>query len=97
MIQIRGILVEALGSPWLSLRFVDGLFSFSVLAGGLPWKTYQKLGFRDETFETNDDLPEWAKGGAPSDVMREVEAALAAGRPKRELHSKLMVLRLKGA
>ena len=75
----------------------DGLFSFSVLAGGLPWKTYQKLGFRDETFETNDDLPEWAKGGAPSDVMREVEAALAAGRPKRELHSKLMVLRLKGA
>ena len=75
----------------------DGLFSFSVLAGGLPWTAYQKLGFTDETFETNDDLPQWAKGNAPSEVMKEVEAALATGRPKRELHSKLMVLRLKNA
>lgn len=74
-----------------------GLFSFSVLAGGLPWTTYQKLGFTDETFETNEDLPEWAKGNAPSEVMKEVEVALATGRPKRELHSKLMVLRLKNA
>ena len=75
----------------------DGLFAFSVLAGGLPWTTYQKLGFMDETFETNDDLPDWAKGNAPTEVMKEVEAALAMGRPKREFHSKLMVLRLKNA
>ena len=75
----------------------DGLFSFSVLAGGLPWTTYQKLGFTDETFETNDDLPEWAKGNAPSEVMKDVETALATGRPKRELHSKLMVLGLRNA
>jgi GNAT superfamily N-acetyltransferase len=73
----------------------DGLYSFSVFAGGLPWTTYQKLGFTDETFETNDDLPEWAKGNAPSEVVKEVEAALGAGRPKKELHSKLMMLRLK--
>jgi hypothetical protein len=75
----------------------DGLFSFSVLAGGLPWTTYQTLGFIDETFETNDDLPDWVKDKVTPEVMKEVEAALAAGRPKRELHSKLMVLRLKNA
>jgi GNAT superfamily N-acetyltransferase len=75
----------------------DGLFSFSVLAGGLPWTTYQKLGFTDETFETNDDLPDWAKGNGPPEVMKEVEAALATGRSKRGFHSKLMVLRLKNA
>jgi len=75
----------------------DGLFSFSVLAGGLPWTTYQKLGFTDETFETYDDLPEWAQDNGPPEVMKEVELVLAKGRPKRELHSKLMVLRLKNA
>ena len=75
----------------------DGLFSFSVLAGGLPWSTYQTLGFTDETFETDNDLPEWAKGNAPPELMKDVEAALATGRPKREFHSKLMVLRLKNA
>jgi GNAT superfamily N-acetyltransferase len=75
----------------------EGLFSFSVLAGGLPWTTYQKLGFTDETFEANDDLPEWAKGNVPSEVVKEVKAALAAGRPKRDLHSKLMVLRQRNA
>lgn len=75
----------------------DGLFSFSVLAGGLPWTTYYKLGFLDETFDANDDLPDWAKGNGPPEVMKEVEAGLAAGRHKREFHSKLMVLRLKNA
>jgi hypothetical protein len=68
-----------------------------VLAGGLPWTTYQKLGFTDETFKTNDDLPEWAQGNGSPEVIKEVEAALAMGRSKRELHSKLMVLRLKKA
>ena len=76
---------------------LDGLFSFSVIAGGLPWTTYKKLGFTDETFEIDNDLPDWAKGNAPHEVMKEVEAALAAGRTKRELHSKLMVLRLNNA
>ena len=76
----------------------DGLFSFSVLAGGLPWTTYKKLGFMDESFEANDDLPDWAKGNnVPPEVIKEVEAALAAGKSKREFHSKLMVLRLKNA
>jgi hypothetical protein len=66
-----------------------------VLAGGLPWTTYQRLGFADETFELSDDLPDWAKGNLPPEVRKEVETALATGRSKRELHSKLMVLRLK--
>ena len=67
------------------------------MAGGLPWTTYQKLGFTDETFETNDDLPEWAQGNVAPEIIKEVEAALAMGKPKRELHGKLMVLRLKSA
>lgn len=85
----------------------DDLFSFSVLAGGLPWTAYQKLGFKDETFETNDELPDWVQGIGPPEVIKaieaapevikEVEAALAKGRPESELHSKLMVLRLKNA
>lgn len=75
----------------------DGLFSFAVLAGGLPWTTYQKLGFKDETFEAHDDLPRWTQGNVPPQVMNEVEAVLATGRPISELHSKLMVLRLNDA
>jgi GNAT superfamily N-acetyltransferase len=71
----------------------DGLFAFSVWAGGLPWTTYQKLGFEVEGPDANDELPEWAKDKAPPEVMAEVNAALEARRPKRELHSKLMVLR----
>lgn len=75
----------------------DGLFAFSVAAGALPWTTYRKLGFSDETLDVGDDLPDWAKGNAPSEVMEEVKAALAAGRPKQEFHSRLMVLRLRNA
>ena len=75
----------------------DGLFSFSVMAGGLPWTTYQKLGFTDETFGINDDLPEWAQGNGSPGIKKEVESALAMGRSKREFHSKLMVLKLKNA
>ena len=73
----------------------EGLFAFSVWAGGLPWTSYRKLGFNDEGPAVSDNLPDWAKDTvAPPEVMAEVKTALAAGRPKRELHSKLMVLRL---
>ena len=72
----------------------DGLFAFSVWAGGLPWTSYRKLGFSVEGPEVGDELPEWVNANAPPEVMAAVNAALAAGRPKRELHSKLMVLRL---
>jgi len=74
-----------------------GLSAFSVAAGGLPWTTYKKLGFSDEALDVGDDLPDWAKGNAPPEVMEEVKVALAAGRSKREFHSRLMVLRLKNA
>jgi GNAT superfamily N-acetyltransferase len=72
----------------------DGLFAFAVWAGGLPWTTYRRSGFSDESLDAGDDLPEWARNNAPPEVMEQVKAALAAGRPKRELHSKLMVRRL---
>ena len=75
----------------------DGLFAFSVWAGGLPWTTYRKLGFSDEALDVGDDLPDWAKDNAPPEVMKEVKAALAAGRSKREFHSRLMVLGLRNA
>lgn len=75
----------------------EGLFAFSVWAGGLPWTTYRELGFSDKTGDLGDELPDWARGPAPPEVMHEVNAALAAGRPKREFHSRLMVLRLKNA
>jgi hypothetical protein len=73
-----------------------GLFEFAAWAGGLPWRTYQKLGFVDAALEVGDDLPEWAKGNSPPEVMESVRTALAAGLPQREFHSRLMVLRLKG-
>jgi hypothetical protein len=65
----------------------DALFSFSVLAGGLPWTTCQKPGFTDETFEPINDLPDWAEGDVPPEVMKDVETAIAMGRPTRELHN----------
>lgn len=72
----------------------DDLFEFSVWAGGLPWTTYEKLGFSEVATEKGNDLPDWAKGNSPPEVMEAVTAALAAGRPKREFYSRLMVLRL---
>jgi hypothetical protein len=72
----------------------DGLFAFSVWAGGLPWTTYRKLGFSEVPLDVGDDLPGWVKGNPPLQVMAEVKAALAAGRSNRDFHSRLMVLRL---
>jgi GNAT superfamily N-acetyltransferase len=75
----------------------DRLFEFSVWAGGLPWTTYSKLGFSEVATEVGDDLPDWAQGNSPPQVMEAVTAVLAAGRPRREFHGKLMVLGLKNA
>lgn len=71
----------------------DGLFEFSVWAGGLPWTTYQALGYQEIVRPVPDDLPEWA-GIAPPHVAKAVARAVAAGRPKRDLHSRIMVLSL---
>ena len=73
----------------------DNLFEFSVWAGGLPWTTYRRLGFSDTVLEVGDELPEWVKCNPPREVREAVKAALAAGRPKREFHSRLMVLKLR--
>lgn len=75
----------------------ERLFAFSVWAGGLPWTTYRKLGFSEFVLDVGDSLPQWAKGDAPQEVMMEVNAALTEGRPKRDFHSKLMVMKLKSA
>jgi hypothetical protein len=72
----------------------NGLMEYSIWVGGLPWTTYRKLGFSDVPGEVGDDLPDWAKGNSPPEVMEAVKAALAAGRPNREFHSRLMVLGL---
>lgn len=42
-----------------------------------------------------DDPPGWVKGNAPPDAMEAVKMALAAGRPMRELHRRLMLFRSK--
>ena len=72
----------------------DGLIEFSQWVGGMPWTTYKKLGFSAIQIDEATDLPTWAKGASPPDVMTSVKTALAAGRPKQEFHSKVMVLTL---
>ncbi len=72
------------------------LFEVSQWLGGLPWTTYEKIGFSAFPVQ-HADLPDWAKGNSPPEVMAAVKTALAAGRPKEDFHSKTMILRLKGA
>ena len=80
--------VVASGTP-------DDLFAFSVWAGGLPWTTYRALGFDEIGRQRPDTLPEWTKWDAPANVMPAVARALDAGRPKSDLHSRIMVLNLR--
>ena len=72
------------------------LFEVSQWFGGLPWTTYDKLGFSAVPAE-HDDLPDWAKGNSPPEVMAAVKNALAQGRPTEDFHSKTMILRLEDA
>ena len=72
------------------------IYEVSQWFGGLPWTTYEKLGFSAVPVE-HDDLPDWAKGNCPPEVMAATKAALAEGRPEKDFHSKQMVLRLKNA
>ncbi len=72
------------------------LFEVSQWFGGLPWTTYDKLGFSAVPSE-HDDLPDWAKGNSPPEVMAAVKSALSAGRPAEDFHSKTMILKLKDA
>jgi GNAT superfamily N-acetyltransferase len=73
----------------------DGLFEFALWSGHLPWTTYAKLGFETRNQpKLGDDLPLWAQGDSPPDVMDQVRAVLDAGRPRHELNERLMVLRL---
>lgn len=72
------------------------LFEVSQWFGGLPWTTYEKLGFSAVPAQ-HDDLPDWAKGNSPPEVMAAAKAALAEGQPADYFHSKQMVLKLKNA
>ncbi len=72
-----------------------GLPAFGVWAGGLPWTTYAKLGFREvATVGPRDELPGWARGESPPDVMIEARAALAGGREPAAFATRLMQLDL---
>jgi len=83
--------VLAIGAP-------DGLFEFAAWSGHLPWTTYSKLGFQTvDTGDEEDELPNWAQGDSPPEVMEQVQAALAAGRPAREIRERLMLLDLNRA
>lgn len=74
----------------------EGLFEFAAWSGHLPWTRYAKLGFAVIGAEGADDnLPNWAKGDSPPEVMDQVNAALAAGRSRREIRERLMFLDLK--
>ncbi len=74
----------------------DGLFEFAAWSGHLPWTTYEKMGFQVVvTGDEQVELPDWACGDSPPEVMAQVKAALAEGRPPREFHERLMVLDLK--
>ena len=85
------VAVLALGAP-------DGLFEFATWSGHLPWTRYAKFGFETAATEgEGDDLPGWAQGDSPPEVMSEVRAALTAGRPVGEIRERLMVLDLSHA
>ncbi len=81
--------VLAMGAP-------DELFEFAVWSGGLPWTSYLKLGFEPVAVESKDaELPEWAQGNSPPEVMAETRRALASGRPVHEFHGRLMILKFR--
>ena len=73
-----------------------GLFEFAVWSGHLPWTSYARLGFETVAVRgERDGLPGWAQGDSPPEVMAEVRAALATGRPPQEFHERLMLLDLR--
>lgn len=73
----------------------DKLFNLAIWHGGLPWTTYAKLGFTEVRAEVEgDELPDWAQGNSPPEVMQEIQAAIASGRPKSDFRCRLMMLQL---
>jgi len=73
-----------------------GLREFAVWAGALPWTTYAKLGFREvDPVGAAEQLPLWAQGDCPPEVLEEVQCELAARRPPHKFHERLMVLDLR--
>ena len=79
--------VIAMGAP-------ERLHTFAQFAGCLPWTTYARLGFEPLPLLGQDELPAWAQGAAPPEVVSEAQAALEAGRPPASFHSRLMALNL---
>ena len=76
--------VAGIGAP-------TGLFEFATWIGRLPYTTYAKLGFRVlGPMEPQDNLPEWARGDSPPEVMRQVEEAQKQGRTAESFHERVM-------
>lgn len=76
----------------------DNLFKLAVWHGGLPWTTHARMGFETVRAEVEgDELPDWAQGNSPPEVMKEVKEALVSGRPQGDFRCRLMMLRIAGA
>ena len=71
----------------------QGLFWAAQWHGHLPSTTYARLGF--ETVGAEREVPEWARGHGPQDVVDEVEAAVASGRSREDFRTQAMMLDLR--
>jgi GNAT superfamily N-acetyltransferase len=84
------------GYAWvLAMAAPEGLPTYAQFSGALPWTTYARLGFQPLPLDDRDELPAWAQGAAPPDVVAEAQAALQAGRAPASLHQRLMALDLR--
>jgi GNAT superfamily N-acetyltransferase len=73
-----------------------GLIEFARWTGHLPWTTYARSGFvAAAECAPQTDLPGWACGNSPPDVMAEIQTALASARKASEFHERLMILDLR--
>jgi len=79
----------------LGIGAPNDLFEYALWTGHLPWTTYDKQGFEPLDPPTADaDLPPWALGDAPPEVLDQARRALAEGRPPKAFHDRTMGLDL---
>ena len=68
---------------------------YNVWMGCLPWTTYAAFGFESVAMEEDGlQLPWWAQGEAPPEVMKQLGEAQSTGRSVDDLCARLMILYL---
>lgn len=73
------------------------LFEFALWSGHLPHTTYARQGFEPLSAPSPDaELPAWARGEAPPEVLAEARRALDAGRRPAAFHERVMWLDTRG-